>query len=77
MPRGIAEYMDKDSDPILKSLGVYGRPGTWKFRITSAFFLIRTLVGLLWCVVLMGAYVVLGLAALAVLFIIISSLSII
>ena len=58
--------MDKDSDPILKSLGVYGLPGTWKFRITSAIFFIRTAAGIL-CYSVMT--VALGLAALALLYV--------
>lgn len=58
--------MDKDSDPILKSFGVYERPGTWKFRITSAIFFIRTAAGILWY---SAMAVVLGLAALALLYV--------
>lgn len=57
--------MDKDSDPIFKSLGVYGLPGTWKFRITSAIFFIRIAAGILWYSVMA---LVLGLAALLLLY---------
>lgn len=32
-------------------LGVYGKPGTWKFRLTSFFFFMRIICAFAWCAV--------------------------